>query len=269
MDPILHRQVSISPHFGVWAEDAAQASQVKDVSAATVQFVVASTNVNDAGSAAGTIVYARLGFTRILDSAKIRLGHSRDTSFSFGTGTALTTLREFDWRLYEDLVNTGTSRADTLAKIAENFANGEYTIDHRVGLIIGKKATTGASDTGSYSYRSSAALGSTGAGVVDSGTVRVTEGSTSMLVRGTEDEIGADTYTTIITPATACTHILIGLKGTNDAIISLDNGVTEHMVVFGGEAVALDGITISAGVAIRAKNKTAGSNYTNLNISVW
>lgn len=108
-----------------------------------------------------------------------------------------------------------------------------------------------------------------GAGASNTGTQRVTEGSTSMLAKGTEDAAGADTYTTVITPATACTHVIISLGGTNDAIISFDGGVTDQLVVPASSIVVLDAITIAAGVAIQGKNKTSGSNYTNLNISAW
>ena len=108
-----------------------------------------------------------------------------------------------------------------------------------------------------------------GAGASSATTQRVTEGSTSMLVRGTEDVAGADTYTTLITPATACTHLAYSLQGDYDAILSLDNGVTEHMVLPARSAGVLDALTISASVNIQAKNKTTGSNYANLNVSVW
>ena len=175
-----------------------------------------------------------------------------EASLVWTTGTILTREVAYDpQRSFEDQLRT--------------LASGEWFLDYAGGEIGYCKATTGTSDTATYRAPGI----DLGAGAAGSSTIRTTEGSTSMLVRGTEDEVGADSYTTIITPATACTHLLISLKGTNDAIISLDDGVTEHMVIVGGEAVALDGITISAGVAIKAKNKTAGSNYTNLNISVW
>lgn len=108
-----------------------------------------------------------------------------------------------------------------------------------------------------------------GAGASSATTQRVTEGSTSMLARGTEDVAGADTYTTLITPATACTHLAYSLQGDYDAILSLDNGVTEHMVLPARSSAVLDALTISASVNIQAKNKTSGSNYANLNVSVW
>jgi hypothetical protein len=132
-----------------------EASRVTDVSGESVAFIVASTNVADAGSAAGTVVYGRLTNGGILDSMKARIGFANDTSLSFGTGTILTTLVEIDWAKLELENHQGLSRATRLANLAANWANGEYVIEHRTGIIVGKKATSGTSDTVSYSYRSS------------------------------------------------------------------------------------------------------------------
>lgn len=107
-----------------------------------------------------------------------------------------------------------------------------------------------------------------GAGAVTSMSPRVTMGSTSMLAQGT-DATGQDGYATILTPASACTHLYISLEGSNAAIISLDNGVTDHFTVQAGSILLFDGLTISASVNIQAKNRTGGSNYTNLNMSAW
>jgi len=97
----------------------------------------------------------------------------------------------------------------------------------------------------------------------------VASSSTSMQARGTEDVAGADTYTTLITPSANATHAFITLGGTNDAIISFDGGSTEGPVIPAGTAVVFDGLTITSGVAIQGKNKTAGQNYANLNVSIW
>lgn len=136
-----------------------QASTVTAVSGESVQFVVASTNANDAGSAAGVVVYARLANRRVANSTRTHVGNANDTSFVWGTGTALTTLKEVDWKQFELEIHQGLSRATRLANLASSFANGEYVIDHRTGLIVGKKATTGTGDTASYGYFSTA-LGS-------------------------------------------------------------------------------------------------------------
>lgn len=108
-----------------------------------------------------------------------------------------------------------------------------------------------------------------GAGAVGATTQRVSVGSTSMQTRGTEDAVGADSYTTIITPSADATHLVASLSGNADAICSFNAGVTEHIVVPASSVIALDAITITSGVAIQCKNKTAGANYINMNISVW
>ena len=83
------------------------------------------------------------------------------------------------------------------------------------------------------------------------------------------DATGQDAYATIKTPTADASHILISLKGNNDAVVSLDNGVTDHIFVPGGAIIALDNVSITSGVAIQAKNATGGSNYTSLSISIW
>lgn len=108
-----------------------------------------------------------------------------------------------------------------------------------------------------------------GVGAAGATTQRVTEGSTTMQARGTEDVAGADTYTTLKTPSANATHAFITLGGTNDAVISFDGGSTEGPVIPAGTAVIFDGLTITSGVAIQGKNKTAGQNYANLNVSIW
>lgn len=162
MGSLLVNQSAVSSQFPMPVTDATQTYRITDVAGESVQFIVASTNVNDAGSDAGTVVYARLTNTGVLDSMKNRVGSYNDTSFSFGTGTVLTTLRQFDFSLWEMETNDAVSRATRLANLAANFSNGQYAIDHRTGLIVGKKATVGTSDTASYSYK--ATVGGAGGG---------------------------------------------------------------------------------------------------------
>ena len=99
--PLLNKQHQINHLHPLAVDVTDEASRVTDVAAEAVAFVVASTNVADAGSAAGTVVYARLTNTGVLDSAKLRVGSLSDTSFSFVTGTILTTQVEFDWDTWE------------------------------------------------------------------------------------------------------------------------------------------------------------------------
>lgn len=80
---------------------------------------------------------------------------------------------------------------------------------------------------------------------------------------------GADTYADVITPSEDKSHILIYNAGTHGAVISLDEGTTDHIPVPGQSTLTLDYVRIEDGVKIQAKNLTAGSNFTNLYVMVW
>lgn len=82
------------------------------------------------------------------------------------------------------------------------------------------------------------------------------------------DTTGADAYATIITPTDDYTRISIDVE-TNDVIISVDGGTTDNLYVKAGTMLALDGYDIERGIAIKAKNGSAGNNYANLVINVW
>lgn len=151
---LLEKQSNVSHQFPLPVDVADESTRVTDVSGETVALVVASTNVADAGSAAGTIVFGRLANGGILNSTKSRIGHHNDTSFSWTTGMIFTSLVAFPYLQYERAVHRGDSRADALAEAFANFTNGQYAIEHRTKLIVGKKATTGTSDTAAYSYSS-------------------------------------------------------------------------------------------------------------------
>ena len=83
------------------------------------------------------------------------------------------------------------------------------------------------------------------------------------------DATGADAYATIVTAATAKTHIMVTNLGEFGAIISLNGGTTDHLRIPGASGVTLDSVAIASGAAIQAKNMTAGSNYANLTITIW
>lgn len=83
------------------------------------------------------------------------------------------------------------------------------------------------------------------------------------------DVAGADAYATVVTTTAIRHHIYIYNSGANDAIVSLDGGVTGHFYLPGQTAFTFDNILIANGANIQAKNGVAGSNYANLYISVW
>ena len=62
---------------------------------------------------------------------------------------------------------------------------------------------------------------------------------------------------------------LTAVCATFPAMISLDDGVTDHIYVPVGVQVTLKDLYIPAGMQITGKNGTPASNYTKLYISVW
>lgn len=146
------------------------ASTVEDVSAETVQFIVASTGVDDAGSAVGTIIYAKVAKSPILNSSKTGVGNVLDTSFAWGTGDVLTDQVTFPNQVWEELNSDWSkTRAVKMAEFAATYltVDGQYAIDHRTGLIIGRKDDTGATDTADYSCYTVSASSSGSSGEPD------------------------------------------------------------------------------------------------------
>lgn len=144
------QQPEISEQRGLPVEVVADSQWGKTLSAKTVQFEYydSGTLTTDAGEAAGTVVVGKLANGGILTAVGDVMGTYYDTSFAFITGTILTTLKEFPYQTAAEYDgSTGTAKA---AAITSGFANGEYCIDHRAGLIYGVKATAGTSDTANY-----------------------------------------------------------------------------------------------------------------------
>jgi len=83
------------------------------------------------------------------------------------------------------------------------------------------------------------------------------------------DTTGADGYATVLTPARNGGHLLVFNNGPNGATISIDAGTTDHFKIPGGTGAVLDSIQILSGIAIQAKNTSAGNNYTSLDIAIW
>lgn len=224
-----------SPQNPMSVDQVDASSRVTDVVAEAVAFIVASTNVADAGSAAGTIVYARLTNSGVLDSMKAQIGTGQDTSFSWGTGTVATSLVNFPSSVWEGLEKVG--RAERIATTANALTvDGQYMIDHRSGIIIIRKATAGTSDTASYSYRTN--LISSGGGVAtsiaisQSGTdnnvkvnngsganaVNIQDGGNSITVDGTITEANSSnisSQTATIASAIGADDSAIGIPGAN------------------------------------------------------
>lgn len=126
------------------------AESVQSISGETLQFEYYNSGVltTDAGQAAGTLVIGKMANSNILTAEGDVMGSFKNTSFSFDTGTILTTAKAFNYKKAElEDMNTGEARA---LAVTSGFANGEYTIDHETGMVYGIKATTGTSDTINY-----------------------------------------------------------------------------------------------------------------------
>lgn len=151
---LLKGQHSASPQTPLPVENSKVTTVVTDVSGETITLVIASTNANSSGEAAGTVVYARTAKSGVLNSSKTHVGSSLDSSFAFVTGTVLTTQVEWPWAIWENIEDD--DRAAKMAAVGATLSNGQFCLQHRSGLLVGKKATTANSDTANYSYRSEA-----------------------------------------------------------------------------------------------------------------
>lgn len=83
------------------------------------------------------------------------------------------------------------------------------------------------------------------------------------------DETGQNTYEKVVDcPDRTCEHLIVFVE-TNGAIISLDGGTTDNILVPGDTGYAMDGLKIDPESEIHAKNAATDSNYANLIIIVW
>ena len=126
--------------------------QVVSVTGETMQlyyYNVSNVLTSDAGEEAGVLVVGKLANAPLLDDIGSKVGNFRNTSLAFSC-LALTNEVPFNYvRLEQSLETTG---ATLLATMCAGFANGDYTIDYRKGLIYAKKATTASTAT-SVSYK--------------------------------------------------------------------------------------------------------------------
>src|SRR3972149_1123973 len=67
----------------------------------TFKFYSGGTLTNDVGQATGTVVVIKLANNNILNSLGDVIGNNNDTSFSFGTGTILTSRVPFPYNTAE------------------------------------------------------------------------------------------------------------------------------------------------------------------------
>ena len=80
---------------------------------------------------------------------------------------------------------------------------------------------------------------------------------------------GTDAYVKVLdVPDRTCGNLLVQVD-TNDVVISLDGGITDHLTVKADSSMVLTGLAIGAGVEVQAKNATASENFTDLIVAVW
>jgi len=114
--------------------------KVNDMSQASNQLSITSEAVTFSAGVAGTTGVVALDSAPLMDSTGALIGSVSSSSFTWTTGTVLTT--EVDW-------NYDASDATQLA----DLANGEFAIDYNTGKIRYAKATAGVSDNANYTTR--------------------------------------------------------------------------------------------------------------------
>ena len=83
------------------------------------------------------------------------------------------------------------------------------------------------------------------------------------------DAVGADTYANVINGTARQCQSLSAYCATQDAILSLDGGTTDHLYLQAGVQKVFHGLVIPEGAVIQAKNASAGNNYATLSVAVW
>lgn len=83
------------------------------------------------------------------------------------------------------------------------------------------------------------------------------------------DATGQDAYATILTATAERHHLKIANYGAHPVVVSVDSGTTDAYYLIGGEVNLIDDVLIAAGATVKAKNGSAGNNYTNLYLTIW
>lgn len=93
----------------------------------------------DAGQAAGTVVVGKLAYCPIMGVASGGVASYQDSSLEFTCAALTTEVEALENRFELQDYKTPSERAIAITK---DFANGEYCVDYRKGVIYGKKGTT-------------------------------------------------------------------------------------------------------------------------------
>lgn len=82
------------------------------------------------------------------------------------------------------------------------------------------------------------------------------------------DATGANAYADVLVTPRPIRYLHVAVAA-NGAIISIDGGVSDAFAIPANTERLFPAQNIAGGVTIQGKNLTAGSNYTNLYVSVW
>lgn len=227
---LLDKQKNVSAQFPMPVDLLDGSTRVTNVTGETVSFIVASTNVASSGEVAGTVVYARLTNRGVTDLMKARIGYAGNSSFAFVTGTCLTTQRNIAFQRLEDAYAELSTLNEIALSVTEGFANGEFFLDHRSGIIFGVKATTANSDTAGYSYRSS--FSDIEVAVEQSSPTGIGHGNKTVTTAGTDVALAS---------STTCKSVAIQAFSTNTGVIAVGASGVDANVATG------TGVALSAG----------------------
>lgn len=129
--------------------DVLKASEIEDVSSETVSFIKMD-GTADAGEAAGTIVYAQLDKSPVLNKLGDRVGRfdgtDLDSSISFADGVILAAGEK-------GFVTFGSGDERLTKTAAKLTTNGDWALDYQTGIIVLKKASTATSLSVSYKIK--------------------------------------------------------------------------------------------------------------------
>ena len=154
-------QEFVSNRVALPTNSVADTSFLQDITWETAQLYYFSSGVKtiDAGEAAGTVVVCKLAYDGVLDEMWAYIGNDWATSLTWTTDTVLPIANIKPCKIYE-IESTGNKTLEEIA-VAQtaDFAAGERCIDHVNGMIYGKKATTGVSDTAAYKIKTTATWG--------------------------------------------------------------------------------------------------------------
>lgn len=153
---MMKRQKWSAPQRGMPTEDVGGSSARASVTGETVSFYYSNAGVRtvDAGQAVATVVEAVLAYAPIASSSGDQVGVPENSSLSF-TSTAFTNeirLSYEDWEQVDgvtfaqklSLIQTFVANKKTADAngVPTVMANGDYVVDYRHGVLIGKKAST-------------------------------------------------------------------------------------------------------------------------------